>query len=104
MAMKRNNIGVISSEENQRNVDIFTNGKCAKLHFSPTGEKQFKKKKTEYDLKVWKSFSRSTSENREIEDIPTDELNILIYRFMMDIKKKDGVAYKPTTLDSFQRS
>ena len=43
----------------------------------------------------------ATSEHREIEDIPADELNILICRFMMDIKKKVGGVYEPTTLASF---
>ena len=41
------------------------------------------------------------SENREIEDITADELNILICRFMMDTKKADGGAYEATTLASF---
>ena len=44
---------------------------------------------------------RKISENREIEDIIAEELNILIYRFMMQIKKKDGGAYEPRTLALF---
>ena len=44
---------------------------------------------------------RKISENRKIEDITADELNILICRFMMDMKKKDGDAYEPITLASF---
>ena len=39
--------------------------------------------------------------NREIEDIPADELNILMCRFMVDIKKKVGGAYEPTARASF---
>ena len=54
-------------------------------------------KTTEYDSNVWKRFFRNVSENREI----AGEMNILICRFMMDIKKKDGVAYEPTTKASF---
>ena len=46
-------------------------------------------------------FFRKISENKEIEDITADEVNILICRFMMDIKKKVGGAYNPTTLASF---
>ena len=41
------------------------------------------------------------SENREIEDITVDELNVLICRFMMDIKKTDGGAHEATTFASF---
>ena len=44
---------------------------------------------------------RKISENREIEDIIAEELNILIYRFMMQIKKKDGGAYELRTLALF---
>ena len=42
-------------------------------------------------------FFRKISENREIEDVTADELNILICRFMMDVKKKDDGVYEPTT-------
>ena len=44
----------------------------------------------------------TSEENRE--DIPADELNILICRYMMEIKKTDGSAYKPATVSCFQRS
>ena len=44
---------------------------------------------------------RKISENREIEDIIAEELNTLIYRFMItEIKKKEGGAYEPRTLAS----
>ena len=46
-------------------------------------------------------FLRNISENREIEEIPADKLNILICRLTMDIKKKHGGAYGSTTLASF---
>ena len=44
-------------------------------------------------------FLRKISENRGIEGMAADELNILICRFMMN--KKDGGAYEPTTPTSF---
>ena len=74
-----------------------------KIIFWPNDRKT-QLRKTEYDLNVWKRLLRSKGEEREIEDIPADELNILICRFMMEIKKKDGDAYEPATLCSFQRS
>ena len=43
-------------------------------------------------------FFHKVSENREIEDITADELYTLICHIMMDIKKKGGGTYKPTTL------
>ena len=44
------------------------------------------------------------SEARKIEEIPADELNILICQFLVEIKKEDGGSYEPATLQSFQRS
>ena len=38
------------------------------------------------------------------QKLKTYEQKILICRFMMDITKKDGVAYEPTTPASFQMS
>ena len=44
------------------------------------------------------------NESRQIENIPPDELNALLCRFFMDIKKKDGSHYEPVSLTSLQRS
>ena len=52
-------------------------------------------------MNVRKKFFRNISENRGNEDIPADELNILICRFMIDKKKKDGSAHELTALVSF---
>ena len=60
--------------------------------------------KAEYDLPVWKRFFLEVGEARKIEEIPADELNILICQFLIVIKKKDGGSYEPATLQSFQRS
>ena len=55
-------------------------------------------RKTDYDLNVWKRYFLEVGETRKNEDIPADELNILICRFIMEKKKKDGGAYEPATL------
>ena len=60
-------------------------------------------KKTEYDLHVWKRLFLEVGEARKIEEIPADELNILICQFLVEIKKEDGGSYEPATLQSFQR-
>lgn len=62
------------------------------------------KKETLYDINVWKRFLTSAGEERNIEDIPVKDLNVLMSRFSMDIKKKDGDQYEPAILISFQRS
>ena len=82
---EKENISVISNEENQQNVDVFTTANVQNYILAQR-KTQLKNKKTEYDLNVWKRFPRSISENREIEEIPADELNILICRFMMDME------------------
>ena len=61
-------------------------------------------RKKEYDLNVWKRLFLEVGEKRKIEDIPANELNILICRFIMERKKKNGGAYEPATLQSFQTS
>ena len=61
-------------------------------------------KKTTYDLNVWNRFCDSISENRNLENIPVHELNVLLCRFFMTITKKDGSVYEPSSLTSFQRS
>ena len=62
-------------------------------------------KKTNSDLNTWKRYLKDLKEEREIEFIPSEELNLLMYRFFMDAKKKnDGGPYEPSTLTSFQRS
>ena len=96
----KENIGS-QHEENQQNVH-FTMANVQKYMLSQRPENTMKK--TEYDLHVWKRFFLEVGEARKIEDIPAEELNILICRFMMEIKKRDGGAYEPATLQSFQRS
>ena len=99
---EKENIAVITSEENRENDNVFRLENVQNYILAQRAENTIKK--TEYDLNVWKMFFRNKGEEREIEDIPAEELNILICRFMMEIKKKDGSTYKPATLGCFQRS
>ncbi|KAL9978606.1 hypothetical protein ACROYT_G016142 [Oculina patagonica] len=62
------------------------------------------KKKTLYDINVWKRYLTSAGEERNIENIPAKDLNLHISRFFIEIKKKDGGQYEPTSLTSFHRS
>ena len=96
----KENIG-LQHEENQQNAQ-FTMASVQKYILSQRPENTVKK--TEHDLHVWKRFFLEVGEARKVEDIPADELSILICRFMMEIKKKDGGTYEPATLQSFQRS
>ena len=62
------------------------------------------KKKTTYDLNIWRRFCSTVGEARALENIPPEELNILLCRFFMDVRKKNGGVYEPGLLASFQRS
>ncbi|KAK3747390.1 hypothetical protein QZH41_002633 [Actinostola sp. cb2023] len=46
------------------------------------------KKKPDYDIGIWKKLCSSNNENREIEEIPAVEMNVLLCRFFMNVKKK----------------
>lgn len=62
------------------------------------------KKKTTYDLNIWRRYCSTVGETRALEKIPSEELNILLCRFFMDIRKKDNGVYEPGSLASLQRS
>ena len=55
-------------------------------------------------MNVWRRYLDSINEKREVENIPSDELNVLMCRFFMSVKKKDGSHYEPVSLTSFHRS
>ncbi|CAB4045682.1 Hypothetical predicted protein, partial [Paramuricea clavata] len=61
-------------------------------------------KKTTYDLNIWQRFCLSRNEGRKLNEIPSNELNLLLCKFFMTITKKDGSVYEPSSLTSFQRS
>ena len=60
------------------------------------------KVKTQSDMKSWKQFCLQR-ENRELCDIPEDELNLLLCKFFKTVKKLEGTEYEPVSLTCFQR-
>ena len=60
--------------------------------------------KTKSDLNAWKKFCESLKESRAIENIPTNELDILLPKFFISVRKQNGTEYEPGTLSGFQRS
>ena len=46
-------------------------------------------------------FLVSRNELREIENIDAKDLDVLIANFLLQVRKKDGEQYKPTSLRSF---
>ena len=55
-------------------------------------------KKTAYDINVIKTYFESINERREIENIPPKELNIQLAKFFMNLRKKNGDVYEPTSI------
>ena len=55
-------------------------------------------------MKAWKRFCLQQHENRELCDIPADDLNLLLCKFFKTVKKLDGTEYEPVSLTCFQRS
>ena len=53
--------------------------------------------KTKSDLNAWKKFCESLKESRAIENIPANELDLLLSKFFISVRKQNGTEYEPTT-------
>ena len=53
--------------------------------------------KTKSDLNAWKKFCESLKESRAIENIPANELDLLLSKFFISVRKTNGAEYEPTT-------
>ena len=42
--------------------------------------------------------------NEKIESLPASELDLLLWNFFLNARKKNGEEYEPATVSSFQRS
>ena len=60
--------------------------------------------KTKSDLNAWEKFCESQKESRAIENIPDNELDLLLSKFFISVRKQNGTEYEPGTLSGFQRS
>ena len=53
--------------------------------------------KTKSDLNAWKKFCESLKGSRAIENIPVNELDLLLSKFFISVRKTNGTEYEPTT-------
>ena len=53
--------------------------------------------KTKSDLNAWKKFCESLKESRAIENIPANELDLLLSKFFISVRKQNGTEYEPST-------
>ena len=60
--------------------------------------------KTTSDLNTWKKFCESLKESRAIENIPANELDLLLSKVFISVRKQNGTEYESGTLSGFQRS
>lgn len=51
--------------------------------------------------RYWKVYE---NEEREVHDIPLSQLDTLLCKFFIHVRRKDGKEYEPSTLTSLQRS
>ncbi|XP_077323372.1 uncharacterized protein LOC143957102 [Lithobates pipiens] len=55
-------------------------------------------RKTTSDIQTLQNFLSEMNENRKVEDIPHTELDTLLSKFLLVVKRKDGNEYEPHTL------
>ncbi|CAH3192328.1 unnamed protein product, partial [Porites evermanni] len=72
--------------------------------FTEKLENENTKKKTLYDIKVFKEYLDAYDEKREIEDITPVELQEIIKKFVLAARKKNGEEYEPSSLRAFIQS
>ena len=72
--------------------------------FSESFDNENTKNKTLYDLKVFKEFLDTCDEKREIEDIAPVELQEIIKKFVLAVRKKNGEEYEPSSIRAFIQS
>ncbi|CAH3176787.1 unnamed protein product, partial [Porites evermanni] len=60
--------------------------------------------KTKSELNAWKKFCKSLKESRAIKNIPANELDLLLFKFFISVRKQNGTEYEPGTLSGFQRT
>ena len=76
--------------------------------FSTQQENENTKKKTLYDLKIFRQFLETCDEKREIENITPAEVQAIIKKFVLarknKKKKKNGDEYEPSSIRAFLQS
>ena len=59
------------------------------------------KRKTNNDIRLFRSYLQNCGENGEIESLSAEELNERCCTFVLSVRKKDGNEYEPSTLKRF---
>lgn len=62
------------------------------------------KRKTDSDIRLFQSYLDSIGNQTTLEYIPPQEMDTLLARFFLNVRKTDGSEYEPGTLHSFHSS
>ena len=76
------------------------------IKFCDKQENKNTTKKTIYDIAISKEFLAiyNSSEEREIQDIPPKELQPIIKKFILSVRKQNGQEYEPSSLRAIVQS
>ena len=61
-------------------------------------------KKTTTDMNTLSRYIKTIGMSGNVESLPASELDHLLCKFFMNIRKKNGEEYEPDTISGFQRS
>ena len=73
---------------NEQDVDVFIEEE----------ENENTKRKTKNDIALFTTFLQSENESRHLKEIPPQDLDSYISRFILSVRKQSGDEYEPTTL------
>ena len=82
----------------------FVSAGCSLDEFVQHQENKNTFSKTQRDVSFLKKILVSRNELREIANIDAKDLDVLIANFLLQVRKKDGEQYEPTSLRSFVSS
>lgn len=71
--------------------------------FTKKLENENPRKKTLYVIKVFKEYLHACDKKKDIEDITPVELQEIIKKFILAMRKKNGEEYEPLSLSAFMQ-
>ena len=61
-------------------------------------------RKTKHDMELMKDYLKTVGENREMEAIPLNELDVHFGKFLLSVRKQDGSLYGASSMMAFVAS
>ena len=54
-------------------------------------------------MNCFRKYCKNVHETREIENIPVNELNPILAKFAIEVRRTDGKEFEPDTLSAYKR-